>query len=527
MSFNSLTSRGLLLRIVSLGILDIVALQLALTLGQRISIFLGLGIALFTIIANIVFLREDLYPWRWVLPALAGMFLLVIYPIGYSVAVAFTNYGDGHLLAKEVMLEQKLAEVYAPPDAPTYKVYVYRSDEQSDFRFWLIGPDGKTYAAAPGEAGLKAIAADDTSVGERDANGIPKSLEGFNRLPAGGALRFGQSLQAVTMGVPPNQVRMTRLGIAEAQEAKQLQTKWTYDKAADTLTDLETGKVYSNERGTYVTGEGETREALQPGFREYIGLDNVIRVITDENVRDPFWRVFIWTFVFAGGSVLTTFVLGMAFAMLLNAHDLPFRPIFRSILILPYAIPGWLAVTTWRGLLNPVFGPVNLFIQSITGVSPQWFADPGLAKVAILLVNMYLGFPYMMLIVLGALQSIPADMYEAATIDGADGRQQFRFITLPMLLVAVGPLLVASFAFNFNNFTIIELMNNGGPPISAATAAGHTDILLSYTYRLAFAGGRGTDFGFASAIGMFIFLIVGTITFVNFRFTRRLEEVNA
>jgi ABC-type sugar transport system permease subunit len=165
-------------------------------------------------------------------------------------------------------------------------------------------------------------------------------------------------------------------------------------------------------------------------------------------------------------------------------------------------------------------------IEGLIGVSPNWWADPTLAKFAVLFVNLYLGFPYMMLISLGALQSIPGDMYEAALIDGANTQQQFRFITLPLLLVAVGPLLVASFAFNFNNFTLIDLLNAGGPPISAATVAGHTDILLSYTFRLAFGGSRGADYGFAAAIGIFIFIIVGTITFFNFRFNRTFEKLS-
>ena len=163
--------------------------------------------------------------------------------------------------------------------------------------------------------------------------------------------------------------------------------------------------------------------------------------------------------------MLFTFALGLAFALVLNTKDLPLRPLWRSILIIPYAVPFWLSVKTWRGLLNPVYGPVNLRSR-IIGESPQWFADPGLAKIAVLFVNLYLGFPYMMLITLGALQSIPADMYEAALIDGASDRQQFQFITLPMLLIAVGPLLIASFAFNFNNFTVIELLTSGNPAIS-------------------------------------------------------------
>jgi ABC-type sugar transport system permease subunit len=125
------------------------------------------------------------------------------------------------------------------------------------------------------------------------------------------------------------------------------------------------------------------------------------------------------------------------------------------------------------------------------------------------------------------LQGIPADIYEAAEIDGAGPTDRFWNITLPLLLVAVGPLLIASFAYNFNNFNVIYLFNRGGPPIAGAqTPAGHTDILISYTFRLAFEGGRGADYAFASAITIIIFLLVASITLFNFRFTRMWEEVS-
>lgn len=518
--------RSLIIRITLLGLVDAMVIQLALALGNGVSPVLGIGLIIFAVLANIAFLSDRFYPWRWVVPAMAGMFLLVVYPIGYSAVVAFTNYGDGHIITKQQVIDKRLAETYAADGAPTYKVYVYTSDAQDAFSFWLVDSNGKTYSYVQGQKGLKEIAADDTSVGERDENGIPKSLNGLKSLPPGGALRFGKQLQEIAIEAPPNTIKITKLGIAAGQEAKQLQPVWTYDATADTLTNNQTGKVYRNERGNFVTGEGETREVMQPGFPDFIGLDNIVRVVTDPTIRDPFWRVFIWTVVFAFGSVVSTLALGLLFAVLLNSKDLPARILFRSILIIPYAVPGWLVVTTWAGLMNPVYGPFNIIIKSIFGISPQWFSDPGLAKVAVLFVNMYLGFPYMMLISLGALQSIPEDMYEAATIDGATIWQQFRSITFPLLLVALAPLLVASFSYNFNNFTIIELLNKGGPPIGAATVAGHTDILLSYTFRLAFAGGTGTNYGFAAAIGIFIFMIVGPITYFNFRLTRRLEEVN-
>lgn len=518
-----MSMKWLILKIILLGIFNALAIPLAIMLGSELGTVLTVAIILYVIVVNIAFIRKEFFPWRWILPALGGMLLLVVYPIGYSLVVAFTNYGDGHLLSKSLVISQRLNETYATEDAPSYKVYIYRSDAENAFRFWLIDTNGNSSVYYGDE--LEAVEVDDTSYGARDDNGIPLSLGGYIRVPAGGALRYSQSLQDMAIGDPPQQIRITRLGIAEAQDARLLQPRWEYDKETDTLTNLETGLVYHTERGNFVTGEGADRQVLIPGFPEYIGFDNLLRVVNDPNVRGPFWGVFVWTLTFAFGSVMLTLAVGLLFALLLNARDVPGRVIFRSILILPYAVPGWLLVTTWRGLLNPVYGPVNMTILDIFGVSPQWFSDPTLAKVGILFVNTYLGFPYMMLISMGVLQSISSDMYEAAIIDGANRFNQFRYITMPLLLIALAPLLVASFAFNFNNFTVIELFNNGGPPMGAATVAGHSDILLSYTYRLAFSGAAGTDYGFAAAVSIFIFLIIAPITYFNFRLTRRFEEL--
>jgi ABC-type sugar transport system permease subunit len=514
-----------LLRIFLLGIFTVIAIYLAITLGGAISPLFGIGIAIFAIITNVVFLDERFYAWRWIIPAFTGMALLIIYPIGYSVVVAFSNYGSGNILSKEQVVQQFENTFYSPAEAATYQTYIFRSNA-GDFRFWFVGKDGKTYVGGVSEP-IREVPAGDTSFGERDGQGIPKALGDYVRITGGELGRVSQRLNGLEIDAPPNKIRITRLSLLGASTAAEQRRKYDYDEATNTLTDLELNKVYREERGNFVFGEGETREKLEPGFAALIGLDNILRVVRDANVRDPFFRVFGWTVLFALGSVVSTFALGLIFAIVLNSKELPLRPLWRSLLIIPYAVPFWLSVQTWRGLLNPIYGPVNFLLQPLNGGQPiQFFADPGLAKLTVLFVNLYLGFPYMMLISLGALQSIPSDMYEAALIDGANDWEQFRFITLPMILLAVGPLLIASFAFNFNNFTVIELINNGGPPISAATAAGHTDILLSYTYRLAFSGSRGADYGFAAAIGIFIFLIVGTITLFNFRFTRQLEEVS-
>jgi len=217
---------------------------------------------------------------------------------------------------------------------------------------------------------------------------------------------------------------------------------------------------------------------------------------------------------------------GPGVAIVFNDQRLPFKGLLRTLAIIPYTIPGFISILIWVGLLNPQFGPINTFLRSTFGVNPQWFNDGTLAKVAIFMINTWLGYPYMLIITLGALQSIPSDLYEAAEIDGASIYQRFRRITLPLLLVAVTPLLIGAFAFNFNNFTLIELVTAGGPAVpNSVTPAGQTDILISYSYRVAFSSGAGNDYAFAATISIFIFVIIASITLINFRLSRRVENL--
>jgi ABC-type sugar transport system permease subunit len=195
-------------------------------------------------------------------------------------------------------------------------------------------------------------------------------------------------------------------------------------------------------------------------------------------------------------------------------------------LLIPYTIPSLITILIWRGMFNNEVGVINRTLTDLFGIAPAWTVDPTLAKIAILIVNLWLGYPYFFLICSGALQAIPKDLYAAAQVDGANAWQRFSKITLPLLLVAVGPLLVASFTFNFNNFNIIFLFIEGGPPIAGSpTRAGHTDILISYVYNLAFAAGRGKEYGLGAAITIIIFFVVAIITLFQFRYTKMWEEV--
>jgi ABC-type sugar transport system permease subunit len=508
-----------LLRLLALAIIDAIAvwlvgLMFADGVWQLASVLLFI-----TVFLNVIFLREELYPLRWMSPGIALMILMVIYPIIFTVYIAFTNFSTGHLLTKTQAIDVLAQNRFLPENAVNYGWVAFRAPT-GEFALALTAEDGTVSLARPGEA-LVPVVAGQGGVGELDEDGIPLTVEGYERLERRDVISLLSDLALLEFGAAPATIKISTISVAS-----QSQQRYVYDATQDTLTDQETGTVYFNDTsvGSFIASDGQ---ALTPGYRVEIGFANFERIFNNPALRGPFVTVFIWTFVFAILSVLLSFSLGLALALVFNDPDLPARKLIRTLLIIPYTIPAVISVLIWRGLFNPQFGIVNEFLMGSLGIAPNWLTDPTMAKVAILLVNLWLGYPYMMLVSSGALQSIPSDVYEASSIDGASEQQAFWSITLPLLLVSLGPLLISSFAFNLNNFNLIYLFNEGGPPISGSpTPAGHTDILISYTYRLAFAGGRGADYGFASAITIIIFLLVATITFFNFRYTKALEEVN-
>ena len=178
----------------------------------------------------------------------------------------------------------------------------------------------------------------------------------------------------------------------------------------------------------------------------------------------------------------------------------------------------------FRGLFNQNFGEINFILTSLFGLKPQWGTDPTLARAMTLIVNTWLGYPYMMLIGMGYLQSVPAEHYKAAALEGAGPLRTFFSVTLPQILPPFVPLLISNFAFNFNNVVLILLLTRGLPDIPGTQIpAGQTDILGSFTYRISFQD-SGQNFGLAGAISTLIFLIVGVIAYANFVALRRAAE---
>lgn len=538
---------GTAIRLLALAAADAMGMVFLWTLAANGRYALAVVMFLVTAGMNVAFLFERAYPFRWFSPGLALMIIMLVYPTAYTIYVAFTNYGDGHLLTKAQVVNQLESVTFSPEDAPEFSWTAYRS-ESGEFALWLRSAaaagggaegreqgeagggaegaaGGEDFFALPGEPLIPAADAPPELQESRDAEGIPRELPGYRRLNRIDVVRFLDAISEVEFGAPPRTVRVLSL-----DRARRVETRYLYDGETDGITDRLEGTVYRPKRGTFTAEDAQNAEegkTLRPGFWVAVGAENFRRLFTSPALTGPFLRVFLWTFIYAILSVVLAFSFGLFFALVFNHPRMPGRRVIRSLMLIPYALPAFISVNIWRAMFSRHFGVIHNALESLFGSSPLWLADPFWARIGILIVQTWLGFPYMMLICTGALQSLPSELFEAATIDGAGSWRKFRNLTLPLLLVSVGPLLIGSFAFNFNNFTVIDIYAEGGPPMAGTvTPAGHTDILITYIFRLAFAGGRGADYGYAAAITIVIFVVLAVITALQFRYTRIWEEIS-
>lgn len=510
------------LRLLAVAVVDVFALLLGVNIFQDGNVFLAVAIGLAALVVSVINFRQELWPLRWISPALALLILLTIYPLLYTVYIAFTNFSDGHQFTKAAAVERLTTGreyLVLAEGAASYSWELFQNDA-GEFALWLTAEDGSMLFAPVGIT-PETVTPNESGEAPFSDDGIPAAYNGFRLLDRGERTRALSTVTSLQFGAPEQPI-----GIRGRTEAGVFISQWTFDEASNTLTNIVDGKAYPADDGigNFVAADG----TLAPlGYWVPVGLDNFTRIFNSPLIGGPLIRVFLWTIGFALLSVASAFAVGLTVSLILNTNFRGVR-LLRSLLFIPYAIPGMIGILIWRGMLNEEFGILSRTMEGAFGWAPPFLSDAGWAKFSILLVNLWFAYPYFMLICSGALQSIPSSIYEAAEVDGATPWHKFWNLTLPLLLVAVGPLLIASFIFNFNNFLLLEALNQGGPTIAgtAAPPVGHTDNLMTYTFRLAFSAGGTRDFGFASSIAVVIFFIVGTLTLVQFRLTRRWEEVS-
>ena len=502
---------GLAIKLILLGALSALAIWAVAILFEDGKWIAALALAAATLVIVAIYVIPDrrLVPLKYLIPGTVFLVAFVAIPIISNVNIAFTNWSTLHNLTQEEAIRAiQERSLVSAVDAATYT----STPATSDGELVLLLVDDVTGDVYVGSKdGLEPVPATSATV----ENGVVVAADSYEVIRGNDLFTIDQELAALVIPTDEDSyIKPEGLSIAN-----EVQPTLRYDPTTDTFTNIETGAVYSdNGEGAYESPSGQL---LEPGWKTHVGFQNFNTILTDPLVRDPFVRVFIWTFAYAFLSVLIQFAIGLFLAITLNKPDLKLRRIQRSLLVLPFAIPAFLAVLVWQGLLNDEFGIVNQTLRT----DIPWLFDPTWAKVSCVLVNVWIGFPYWFLMCTAALQAVPEELREAARVDGAGNLQVFGKVTFPLLLVATAPLLIASFAFNFNLFNNIYFLTGGGPYELDQTVAGSTDILISYTYKIAFQAGGGAQYGLAAAVSIFIFFIVAGISAISFWRTRMLEEI--
>ncbi|MBM6762308.1 sugar ABC transporter permease [Ligilactobacillus agilis] len=260
----------------------------------------------------------------------------------------------------------------------------------------------------------------------------------------------------------------------------------------------------------------------------WTGLENLKAIFTLSSYKATFGAVFGWTLIWTLCASTLQIVLGIFTAVVAHQDFIKGKKIFGIIFLLPWAVPAFVTILSFSNIFNDSAGAINVqVIPFLNHLFPflhipqiSWMTDPFWTKVALIMIQGWLGFPYVYVLVTGILQSISDDLYEAATIDGASAWQKFRNITLPAIFAVAAPTFVTQYTFNFNNFSIIYLFNNGGPG-DVGGGAGNTDILISWIYKL--TTGTTPQYGLASAITIIISLIVIGISLAVFKKTKAFD----
>jgi arabinogalactan oligomer / maltooligosaccharide transport system permease protein len=475
------------------------------------------GIIALIISLNIIAKRFTwIMPWYYVLPAILFLLTFLFFPIVLTVILAFTDYAGARKGDLNISTETRVTAVNGNQvTIENAKVF-----DCIDLRNGCVGARADLFASGTFQA--TALSLTDTLLtlsealpADRKVNqvGIFSSLLGDQiQIPVvsteGATLTLGRAMPADTLDLTqPVNIVLDRVPVQRTIVAEDGATL-TLDQPLPEGLNFETIARYSD--------------------FGYLGLRNFRDIF--RGASRSLGPVFLWNVLFAVSTVLINTVVGVFLAVLLNNPNLRLRSMYRTLLIVSWALPTVITIQVWRGFLNQSFGAINrlLMLFDITSSPINWLlGNEWWARAAILLVNLWLGFPFMMTATLGALSAIPTEIYEAAKIDGATPWQAFWGVTAPLLRTALVPITLTGFAFNFNNFGLIFLLTDGGPPVDwgSATARG-TDILVTWAYNSAFRTQGGLAYAVGSAISLLIFAITVAVSLINFRVTGALKETS-
>ena len=477
-SSRSPKTTQLLIKVVLVGLVDAL---LIISFAKTVSDEWWLAAVFFVLVfvgVNFAYFTKRSLPLKYLLPGLVFLVAFQIYTMVFTGYASFTNYGSNHLGDKDEAITSIQAQNVVPvPDSPSFPCVPIEKDGTVSMLVTdpRLGRDQHRHQRGA-HGGRRRRPRQGRRPGRR-CQRLPDPQPGdHGRQP-----RLRQAVEG-----PPGPLRRGRghlpaLQVDHPGLAGQGRLRLRRGPGRHGLHDRG-GRVYQADgaKGNFINEA--TDERLQPGWRVNVGFANYTKLLTDETLRSRFLPITAWTFFFAIVTTFLNFSLGLILALVLNDRRMRGQGIYRLLLIVPFGIPFILSALVWKAMLNTDFG----FINQVLGADVPWLTEPSLARFSVLMVNLWCSFPYFFLVCSGALTAIPNDLKEAAFVDGASGRYAFRTVVLPLLLVATAPLLVTTFAFNFNNYTLIELLTAGGPFPGSLQEGGSTDLLINWTYRQAF-----------------------------------------
>ena len=380
---------------------------------------IGGVLAVILIASFVVYSQKGLVPLKFLLPGIVLLAIFVVTPILYTVLMSGFVYKTGNEISREEALTQIYETGYVPDESFT-SFYMTLGRYEGEVSALLT--EQMTLTPYLGTKGTATVL--DANSVQLDEYGTAVELDGFEPISFEEAATL--EAQIIDLRFDMGDGKFIR---PESLDAASLMIQaFTLNSATGELYDSVNDITYvDNGQGNFVN-KANPEEKLFPGWRAFSPLENYVGLVTDPVIRGPFINVFIWTFSFALITVVTMFAAGLALAIAMD-KKLRFKGLYKSILILPYAIPSFMSILIWAGIFNADYGALN----NILNIHVDWLNDVWLARLVILVVNLWLGFPYFYLISTGALQALPSDIEEAAEIDGATGSQIFWQIKLPLI----------------------------------------------------------------------------------------------
>lgn len=251
---------------------------------------------------------------------------------------------------------------------------------------------------------------------------------------------------------------------------------------------------------------------------DWVGLKNfAVMMNLNGKIGKTFWPVLTWTFVWAIFATFLNYILGMLLAIMINRKGTKFKAMWRMFFVISIAVPQFVSLLLMNRMLSDS-GPMNALLMDLHLVAEpiKFLTSKNLARVTIIIVNLWVGMPYTMLVTTGILQNIPSDLYESARVDGANANTIFWKITLPYMLFVTTPKLITDFVGNINNFNVIFFLSGGGPKTNDYYNAGYTDLLVTWLYQLTVTA---KDYNLSAVIGILVFVISAVLSLVTYRNT--------